>query len=141
MNGCSVAPFSGGLCERHYREDEERSAKRRAAIDALHTGCIDGQMLENPELRDEFQRLRVWWQRACDVSISQRGMKEMPLDEAEAAGEWCIALAAEIVCAELAKRSGHRLSGRLEATRPWVWERFENLEKGLMSNGLPRHAP
>lgn len=27
---------------------------------------------------------------------------------------------------------------RLESTRRWMWERFRNLERGLVSNGVPQ---
>jgi len=62
----------------------------------------------------------------------------MPADEAEYATEWCIALAIEIVDAELALRDGRAVSNSLADTRAWVWERFNNLEAGLNSNGRPR---
>jgi hypothetical protein len=65
----------------------------------------------------------------------------MPLDEAEYALEWCIALAQEIVAAEYRLRNGLGISDlRLDFTRRWVWERFSNLEAGLRSNGLTRAA-
>ena len=80
----------------------------------------------------------TWWNRACGVVQSQYGTELMPLDEAEYACEWCIALAQEIVDAEIAVRAGKRIPDSLEATRFWVWERFKFLETGLRSNGLPR---
>jgi hypothetical protein len=63
---------------------------------------------------------------------------EVLSDEAEYAIEWCIALAKEIVDAEIAFRKGTPSSYSLESTREWVWERFHNLEKGIMSNGIKR---
>lgn len=62
----------------------------------------------------------------------------MPADEADAALEWCIALAQEIIDAERAHRTGGRVSDKLEATRHWVWDRFNNLEAGRHSNGTAR---
>lgn len=59
-------------------------------------------------------------------------------DEVEPAKEWCISLAQEIVDAEIAIRNGVRPSYTFEATRLWVWDRFNNLESRLMSNGVPR---
>jgi hypothetical protein len=59
-------------------------------------------------------------------------------DEAGYAIEWSIALAKEIVDAEIAFRNGAVPSYSLESTREWVWDRFRNLEKGLMSNGIKR---
>ncbi len=58
--------------------------------------------------------------------------------EAAYAQEWYIALAKEIVSAERAVRSGRETDFMLEHTSKMVYERFNNLEKGLMSNGVPR---
>ena len=62
----------------------------------------------------------------------------MPREEADYALEWCIALARELVAAELAIREGQEPGFSLETTRAWVWERFRSLKAGLRSNGLPR---
>jgi hypothetical protein len=59
-------------------------------------------------------------------------------DEAEYAIEWCIALAIEIVDAEMLYRNGEMPLDSLTHTRFWVWERFKNLENGLRSNGIER---
>jgi hypothetical protein len=60
-------------------------------------------------------------------------------EEAEFAMEWCITFAQEIVDAERAARKGNPApSLHMESTRQWVRERFRNLERGLMSNGVPR---
>lgn len=70
----------------------------------------------------------------------QRGTKEMPLGEAEYAIDWCISLARELLDAEDAIAMGKKASSSLEITRAWVNERFENLESGRVSNGLPRFS-
>lgn len=92
-------------------------------------------MLENEELRDELLRLITWWHRACNAV--NYGRKDPVLrNEAEYAVEWCIALAQEISDAELAFRNGESPSPALAVTRVWVWDRFRNLEEGLVSNGI-----
>jgi hypothetical protein len=60
-------------------------------------------------------------------------------DETKYAIDWCIALAQELVDAERASRTSAPFDPtKLEYTRQWVWERFGNLERGLMSNGVKR---
>ena len=111
--------------------------RRKAALDALHKSEIEGRPPENAELRDELFRIQKWWYRACDA-VNYAREDEVLLDEAKYATEWCIALAQEIVDAEIASRNGQPIPISLERTRDWVWDRFLNLEKGLMSNGVNR---
>ena len=135
--GCSKIPYLGGLCKEHYEEKAEKERRRDGAVNALHTATIADRLPENLELRDELFRLRNWWDRACNA-VNYNRRDEVLGDEAEYAIEWCIALAQEIVDAEIAFRAGNRPSSSLGATREWVWDRFRNLESGLMSNGVKR---
>lgn len=135
---CEEPPYLGGLCEKHHEEDSLRKRRKEAAIQCLHVGVVDGRLPENPELREELSRLRKWWNRACQAVQSRHDATHMPLDEADYALDWCIALAQAIMDAELAFRSGERIPDSLAATRHWVWDRFNNLEAGLRSNGTPR---
>ena len=137
---CNKPPYSGGLCQKHSEEETIREERRRVALDALEKGVVGERLPDAPALKEELLRLRVWWFRACDAVNGQRSIGPLPLDEAEHATGWCIALAQEIVDAELALRSGQKPNDRLEYTREWVWDRFKNLEAGLMSNGIPRPA-
>lgn len=138
---CGEAPYLGGLCEKHHKEKLQEEKRREAALHALHFGKIADRLVENEELRDELARLRQWWFKTCDAVNNNR--KDTVLkDEAEYAAEWCIALAQEIVDAELAFRAGSNSPSNysLVATREWVWQRFRNLEAGLMSNGIQRES-
>ena len=128
----------GGLCQKHYDEDRARKLRRDVAIRALHTSAIDGRVPDDLALRDELYRLVEWWNRACTAVNTRRGSTQMPMDEADDALEWCIALAQEIVDAELAVRAGDKVSDSVASTGAWVWERFRNLEAGLRSNGTTR---
>jgi hypothetical protein len=136
-NGCSESIYLNELCQEHYEEKVANEQRRKAALKALHTGKIDRYPPENPELRDELFRLRKWWDRACDV-LNYNREDEVLSDDAQYAADWCIALAQEIVDAEIAFRNGNPPSKSLAETRAWVWERFHNLEMGLMSNGVKR---
>jgi len=136
--GCEKPPYRGGLCEQHHREDEAKSRRRNEAVDLLFQSVVDNEVLRTPELREELDRLQRWWQRAC-WEMRSPGTDTVFGDEAEFAFEWCVILAQEMVEAERAARSGNSAtSPHLENTRQWVWERFRNLEGGLMSNGVPR---
>lgn len=136
-HGCSEPPYLGGLCKEHHDERSQKEHCRDSALNALHRATIDGRLPENTELRDELSRLRIWWDRACST-VNHSKKDEILADEAQDAVEWCIALAQEIVDAEVAFRSGNIPSASLSSTRHWVWDRFSNLEKGLMSNGVKR---
>ncbi|MFM0348987.1 hypothetical protein [Paraburkholderia sp. RL17-347-BIC-D] len=59
-------------------------------------------------------------------------------DEAEFAVEWCIAIAASLVEEERLFRQSILPDPMLKIYRNDVWTRFDNLEAGLMSNGVPR---
>lgn len=139
-SGCTEDPYLGGLCCRHHDEDERKRRLRQDALDALFHATIDGRLPDDPMLRSELSRLRIWWDRACDSVNYRRETTEMPLEEAQFAVEWCIALAQEIVEAERAIRVGQSPRSSLHGTRHWVWERLGFLEAGLRSNGLPRRS-
>jgi len=136
---CLEPPYLGGLCQDHYEEDNEKRRRRKDALNALHMAQIEGRLPENPELRKELFQIRKWFFRAC-TALQHNREDEILLDEARYAFEWCISLAQEIVDAEIAFRNGEPPLSSLESVREWVWDRFRNLEKGLMSNGVKRHA-
>jgi hypothetical protein len=62
----------------------------------------------------------------------------MPLDEADYATDWCIALAEEIVKAQRQVKAGKEIPTSFDLTRQWVWQRLQNLDAGLHSNGTQR---
>ena len=134
---CTEPPYLGGLCKEHSDDRALKERRRDAALNALHMGEVEGRLPDDPELREELLRLQTWWGRACD-SVNHERENELLKDEAPYAIEWCISLAAEIVVAEIAIRQRNDVPYTLQATRYWVWERFSNLEKGLMSNGVER---
>lgn len=96
------------------------------------------ELLRDPSLREELEALRERWWVVCDVRISQRGRRELPLDEALAAEQWCVELAAELVDADRAIAEGRPTSPRLDYWRRETAERFANLDAGLRSNGTAR---
>lgn len=139
-HGCAESPFLRGFCKRHHEERGVSERRRNEAVDALHTGAVDGSPLGGPTLRDELQRLRRWWHSACD-SLNYATPHAIFGDEAEYALSWCISLAQEIISVERQVRNGGSAeTPMLDATRVWVWERFGFLENGLHSNGTPRSA-
>ena len=140
VSKCDEPAFLGGMCRKHDEERTIREERRRAALAALHTATVENRLPDDLNLRAELFRLREWWFRACEAVQQQRSVGPLPFDEAEYAGEWCIALAQELVDAELALRSGRKPDSKLDYARLWVWKRFENLEAGLMSNCIPRPA-
>lgn len=133
---CTESPHLGGLCKAHAAEASEKERRRNDALEVLHFGVIDKALPSDSTIREELKRLGVWWRAACDslnYSIPHAVLK----DEAEAATSWCIALAQELIEAERAARAGEPFDPTLlNYTRQWVWERFSNLERGLMSNGV-----
>lgn len=136
--GCSEEVYLGGLCRKHVKEERLEAQRETAAMRALESLTIGGRLPDDLTLREELAQLREWWDRASIVVQTKREDELMPADEAKYALQWCIALAKEIVDAELALRDGRAVSASLGATRAWVWERFRNLTAGLRSNGLPR---
>lgn len=134
---CEEPPYLGGFCKEHHAERTDKMQKREAALKALHFGTVGDRLPDDLALRDELLRLREWWDRACR-SVNYQIQDQVLLDEAKYAVEWCIALAQEIVQGEEAIRDGHPVPYSFKATRGWVWDRFSNLEAGLMSNGVKR---
>lgn len=138
VHRCTEPPYLGGLCEAHAEQDRIKKQRRDIAIDALHFGVIDAALPSNPAYRDDFSRLCSWWDAACH-SVRHSIPHKVLRDEAEYAMEWCIALAQDIIDAERAFRSGAPYdSTLLDHKRKLTWERFANLERGLMSNGVER---
>lgn len=134
---CNEEPYSGGFCKEHYELDKGEKKLREEAIEALHKAHIDGVLPTNLALREQLFEIRKWWFKACDA-LNYKRTDDVLRDEAEYALEWCISLAKEIISAERALNSGQEPSYMLEPTSKWVYERFSNLEKGLMSNGVAR---
>jgi hypothetical protein len=137
---CGEPLHAGGLCKKHFDEGNERHRRYMDAADVLHTGSIDGEYIREGPLRDELQRARKWRRESCDAEIAGR---EHPVlkDETEYGKHWCIAIAREIIDAERDLRAGK--PGDTEYRkykRDETWKRFENLERGLMSNGVERPA-
>ncbi len=136
-DGCAEPPYLGGLCKWHHEECAAQESRRQAAIEALHYGKINGIYLKSQELQRELEKVRKWWHRACDA-VNYRREDKILRDEAGCALEWCIALAQEVVDAEVSHRGGRETAESFSFKQTWVWERFESLENGLMSNGIAR---
>lgn len=135
---CEEPPYLGRLCKDHYEKMEDCRRREDAATQFLHTGIIDAQLIQHPELRDEFHQISKWWDRVCQAIQTRHDAIHMPLEEAEFAISWCTSIAQLIIEAELAFRAGKEISLLLRAKREPYWERFHNLEAGLASNGTPR---
>ena len=135
---CEESPYLGGLCKDHYEEREDRRRREDAAVEFLHSGVIDGRLLQDSELQNEFQQLSKWWGRVCQAAQTRRDAIHMPIEEADYAISWCTSIAQRIIEAELAFRAGMEIPPLLKAQREPYWERFRNLEAGLASNGVPR---
>ncbi len=135
---CGAPVVQFGLCERHHHEAEAESRRHDEAVTALHSGMIDGEYLSAGTLRDEFWRARDWWFQVCEAVNSERE-HQLLHDETQYAVSWCIAIAAHIIDEARDMRAGK--PGGTDAhnylRRPY-WERFENLSRGLMSNGIER---
>jgi hypothetical protein len=135
---CTEPPFMGGLCKRHHEEAEAKRRRYDAALAALNSGLIDNEALQPGPLRDEFWRVRDWWFDVCSYVNSER---EHPVlrDETEYAVSWCIGLAEYIIDEERDVRAGKQAAvDSHQYLRRHLWERFENLSRGLMSNGVAR---
>ena len=74
----------------------------------------------------------------CDAT--RAGRKDPILkDETQFGTDWCIAIMQELVDTERDRRAGTGGDTELrQYIRRETWLRFENLEKGLMSNGVAR---
>ena len=135
---CEEPPYLGGLCQAHAEEARVKAQRRDDALEVLHYGVIDGALPSDIEIREELVRLGRWWRAACD-SLNYRIPYAILKGEAEPATSWCIALAQELIDAERAICAGKSFDKTmLNGTRQWVWERFGNLERRLMSNGVAR---
>ncbi len=138
QSGCSDDPYLGGLCRNHHEQDQSRRERRDDALTALRSGVIDGELPSDQALYDELRRLRVWWDRACMVAQGGHDTAVMPENEVDFVVEWCIELGQEIVQAQRAVAKGEIRPLSLSLTSTWVWERLNNLESGLRSNGIRR---
>jgi len=137
-DGCTQAPYLGGLCRDHHKENEVRRRLHDDALAALHAGIVDGELPSDQRLREELDRLRDCWSGICTVVQKQRNTPTMPLDEADYAIDWCISLAQEIVKAQREILAGKDVAASLGFTQQWVWQRLQNLNAGLRSNGTRR---
>lgn len=137
---CDEPPTVGGLCQTHFEESERKHRRYMEAADVLHTGRIDGTAIGPGPLGDEFLRVQHWWFEICSAVNAGR---EHPIlkDETQCGTDWCIAIAQDLIDAERERRAGTGGdSEQRQYIRQLTWSRFENLEKGLMSNGIPRPA-
>jgi len=135
---CDDPPHLGGYCKLHYEKKCKEDADRESALTFLHTGTIDGRLATCPDLAIDIMKIRDWWRQVCQYMQMN---KQHPLlqDETECGSSWCIRLGIQIVHAEKAFRNTEPLEqDQLKYARDEVWFRFENIEKGLMSNGIAR---
>jgi hypothetical protein len=135
---CTDPPFMGGLCRRHHEEDEAKERRRNTALALLDSGRLDNEPLGAGPLREEFYKLQDWWRQVCVYITSSR---EHPVlrDETRYADSWCIGLAEFIIDEERGRRAGTKVDvPSHQYLRKQLWERFDNLERGLRSNGVER---
>lgn len=127
-----------GLCREHHEMADRKHRRFMETDQVLHTGVIDGEDIRQGPLRDELQRVREWW---GDICAAERTRREHPIlrEETQFGMDWCIAIAQEIVDAERDLRAGKPGDTEIRKyRRDQTWERFENLAKGLKSNGVAR---
>lgn len=136
-HGCREPLRSGGLCVEHSEQRKEAHERRDEALTLLHKGIVAGRVLSHPELKEELDRLWRWWREACHAVQSGR-TDGILRDEAQYAVEWCIAIAKHICRQERSFRNGDVADPVDHLYKQPFWERFENLEAGRRSNGLPR---
>jgi hypothetical protein len=134
---CEEPPFLGGLCKAHHGENHTKEVARRAAIEALTSLTINGKLPEKPQLKDELLKAARWWDRAC-MALRLECQDSALKDEIASAPEWCIAIANAIIQEEASFRAGREADATTLYLKRLSWERFENLEAGLMSNGVQR---
>ncbi len=133
---CDELAEIGGFCQMHYDEHLEEERLNSLAVQTLHGG-VHAYVITDSNLRDEFHKLQRWWSTACHA-VNIQVKDTILMDEGRYAVEWCISLAKEIILADQALKAGKAVSPSLDYTRGWVWDRFSNLEAGLMSNGVMR---
>ncbi len=136
---CIAPPFLGGLCERHHEEDAAKRMRLDSAMRLLERCVVDNEVVRNGPLRNECDRLHKWWSKICDPANASRQHPVLG-DETEYASSWCIDLADQIAHAERGIRARDGDSDAQIYSRQQTWKRFENLERGLMSNGVNRPA-
>ena len=124
----------------HHEEARAKEADEQAAIEALKTWRVEGCSPEKPGLKDELMRASRWWDKAC-LALQANKKDEVLLDETESALSWCISIAKAIIQDEVAHRHGRAEDPTVVYLKSLAWERFENLEAGLMSNGVERPKP
>jgi hypothetical protein len=135
---CEEPLYMSGLCRKHFEEADQRHRRFMEAADVLHNGVIDGEYIRPGPLREELQRIQKWWDQVCAAEIAGR---EHPVlkDETRFGTDWCVAIAQEIIDAERDLRAGKPGDTEIRRyRRDETWKRFENLERGLMSNGVAR---
>lgn len=137
---CEESQYLGGLCKLHHEEARAKEADEQAAIEALKTWRVEGCSPEKPGLKDELMRASRWWDKAC-LALQANKKDEVLLDETESALSWCISIAKAIIQDEVAHRHGRAEDPTVVYLKSLAWERFENLEAGLMSNGVERPKP
>jgi hypothetical protein len=134
---CNEPPYSGGYCKKHHEEKLLKDKNEQEAKKAIFYLEVDDKEVTNSDLKADLQRLNNWWNRAT-LALRTNTSDDILDDETEASLAWCVSLAEEIVKAERRIRNGESIESSLNITRNWVWERFNNLEKGLRSNGTKR---
>jgi hypothetical protein len=134
---CKIPLYRSGFCELHFHEDQKNQARRDSALRVLHTGLIEGALPKNSTLTSELEDVRKWWDRVCRTT--NYGIEDKVLvDEVEYAAEWCIAIAQEIIDEGKVLNEGKLPNHSSIHIKEIAWVKFKNLEKGLMSNGVPR---
>lgn len=136
--GCGDQSLPNGLCAKHDEESQRRHQRSMDTADSLHRSVIDGVYIGSGLLGDEFRRVQDWWNAICSA---ERAGREHPVlkDETRFGVDWCTAIAVELIDAIRDERMGKEGDNEIRrATRQWTWDRFENLERAFMSNGVLR---
>jgi hypothetical protein len=137
VSSCEEIPYLAGRCKVHHEEQRANELARNAAIESLRSLQIDGKFPSKPNLKDELFKVSQWWDKAWMAQRLSR-QDSILLDETKYATEWCIALANLISQEERDFLDGREPNATTTHLKKITWERFTNLEAGLLSNGIKR---
>ena len=124
--------FTASLCQEHHAQQQESDRRRERALAVLHYRVSDTAARKSDAFADDWRALRDRWRIVCDVMTSQRGRRNLSLEEAEYAMIRCTSLALELLDAEDAAAQGRSPASSPQDTRRWVLERLRSLDAGLI---------
>lgn len=136
--GCKNEAYLGGLCKKHYEEKQEQEKLVEEASALILKRCLDRKMLTQSTLKHDLEIIADYWRKAAR-SFQSNCEDDFFRGEEEYALAWCENWAKTIIQFERRYReTGLICQEEYRAEIEHYAERFDNLEKGLTSNGLKR---